>query len=211
MKADLGLINQSFEHFNELCFNSILPKPSFQLRNAKSYLGKFVVKKPRFFGSRQYSIRISTRYDLEQAQIEDILIHEMIHYYLDFTHTRDTSSHGKKFKEMMTEINDRYGRHMTISVKTRNLRSNTKHKHIVAVITMCNSKTGIMVCAKTRVKAIYRQLTTTPMISEVKWYVSENDFFDQYPRSRNAKIFYLSEVGIKDALTDAIPLDVNNL
>ena len=52
-------------------------------------------------------------YDFTQKQFEDILVHEMIHYYLAYFGEDTNCTHGKKFKKMAEDLNRKYGLHVT--------------------------------------------------------------------------------------------------
>ena len=52
-----------------------------------------------------FSISVSNYYKLTTEQIDDVLIHEMIHYSIAYTGLKDTSSHGIVFRGMMDKIN----------------------------------------------------------------------------------------------------------
>lgn len=119
MRATLPFIQERFDAFNQLCFGGSLPAIPLALSNAKGFLGVCRFKKRRkLFGKWElydFSIRISTRFDLPQDVIEDTLLHEMIHCYIGLNGLADTSAHGKVFRRMMKEINAKYGRHIRIS------------------------------------------------------------------------------------------------
>ena len=79
-----------------------------------------------FWGDWQYSnfvLRINTRFDLPEELIQDTILHEMIHYYIAVNHLRDTSSHGRLFRQEMKRINNEANRHITISYKMDKLLS----------------------------------------------------------------------------------------
>ena len=119
MRATLPFIQERFDAFNQLCFGGSLPAIPLALSNARGFLGVCRFKKRRkLFGKWElydFSIRISTRFDLPQDVIEDTLLHEMIHCYIGLNGLADTSAHGKVFRRMMKEINAKYGRHIRIS------------------------------------------------------------------------------------------------
>lgn len=53
-----------------------------------------------FFGNvvryENYCIRISTAFDLSERELEDVGIHEMVHYYIAVNNIRDTSAGSMK-------------------------------------------------------------------------------------------------------------------
>ena len=79
------------------------------LTKARSFLGKMEYKSRRdFFGiiSSHYDFRlkISTGFDLSQEELEDVIIHEMIHYYIAWRNIKDSSVHGEVFRGIMVHI-----------------------------------------------------------------------------------------------------------
>ena len=55
--------------------------------------------------------------DLPEELVEDTILHEMIHYYIAFNHWSDTSTHGQLFRREMKRINEKGGRHISISYR----------------------------------------------------------------------------------------------
>ena len=121
MKATIPYVEKRFEEFNQLMFDGQLPKLPIELSNAKTFLGLCVYKKKRtLFGTTEcydFKLRISTRIDLAEAEVEDIIIHEMIHYYIAYKGLHDTSAHGRVFRQIMNTINEKFRRHIKISHK----------------------------------------------------------------------------------------------
>ena len=119
MIATLPFLQKRFETFNDAYFGGALPAVPLKLSHAVRSLGACTYKKRRkLFGGLEYydfCIRISTKYDLPENELEDILLHEMIHYEILVNQRRDTSAHGQLFRARMKEFNDRYGRHITVS------------------------------------------------------------------------------------------------
>ena len=64
-----------------------------------------------------FRLRINTRIDLPEEEIEDTIIHEMIHYFIEVNKMEDSSAHGPLFLHMMNTINEKFGRHLTVSRK----------------------------------------------------------------------------------------------
>ena len=121
MIATLPFLEKRFETFNDTIFDGALAPIPLKLSRAVRSLGACTYKKRRrLFGKMKYSdfsIRISTKFDLPENELEDILLHEMIHYEILSNQQQDTSAHGKLFRSRMKEINERYGRHIRISYR----------------------------------------------------------------------------------------------
>ena len=107
-------IQNIFDKYNELCFDGKLPMPRIRIGHAKNYLGqlRYKVKKDKD-GKRTYydfSLNFSKLYEMDQQKLEDVVIHEMIHYYIHYHQIQDTSAHGAVFRKMMNDINTRFQR-----------------------------------------------------------------------------------------------------
>ena len=113
MKPTIEYIENKFREFNHLLFDDKLPILPIQLSNAKTFLGMLVYKKKRkLFGKMElydFRLRISIRLDLPEREVEDTIIHEMIHYYLYYTGEDVKVKHGKAFKRKANEMNRAYG------------------------------------------------------------------------------------------------------
>ncbi len=124
MIATLPFLQSRFESFNEVFFGGQLPPVPLKLGHATRSLGACTYKKRRklFRGVEYYDfrIRISTRFDLPENELEDILLHEMIHYQILVNQWNDTSAHGRMFRARMKEINEKYGRGIAVSYRFRN-------------------------------------------------------------------------------------------
>ena len=136
MIASAEFVKEAFGKFNAEIFGGVLPVPHFQLSRARSFLGKLRYKvTPRALGRKpvysDYTLIISTLYDLPQTELEDVVIHEMIHYLLMIRGIEDSSAHGPQFRSYMNAINERFGRNITISHKGR--AADTKRVHYVGV------------------------------------------------------------------------------
>ena len=163
----------------------------------------------RIVRREDFVLRISTRFDLPEAEIEDTLIHEMIHYKIALEGLQDTSTHGRLFRAMMKEINDRYGRHLSISHKAgpeeldRDTRIRTHH---VCVSRLADGRTAVTVAAGTRVRSIRRAFKWSPTVRSSTWYRSTDPWFNRFPHCRSAKLFPVDPDTLQLHLKDATPL-----
>lgn len=108
MNITIKEISDLFNEWNKKAFNNELPVPSFELMQTKRMLGQFRWRK---IGYNQlgYTIRISTFYDRPMASYIDTIVHEMLHYYIKYKGIKDTSSHGRKWKEMAAQLSNKFG------------------------------------------------------------------------------------------------------
>lgn len=126
MVPTIPYIRSRFDEFNARFFAGALPPVPIKLSNARTFLGKLTFTKRRkwLFGEWTYSnfvLRINTRFDLPEQLIEDTILHEMIHYYIAVNQLRDTSTHGRLFRQEMKRINVEGNRHITISYRLKNM------------------------------------------------------------------------------------------
>ena len=98
----------SFYCFNEEYFGGILPIPHLKVRHGWRTLGYFYYQIDAPFGMSE-TIEISDFYDYTEYEFRNILIHEMIHYYLYYTGEDPRCRHGKAFKAMAKRFNREYG------------------------------------------------------------------------------------------------------
>ena len=124
MIPDIEFIQKSFDRFNALCFEGALPPVALKLSRARTFIGKLTYTGKRdLFGNvvpqEDFCIRINTCYDLPENELEDVIIHEMIHYYIIRNRIHDTSAHGKVFRRIMKTINSKYGRNISVSYRVK--------------------------------------------------------------------------------------------
>ena len=119
MIPTIEYVQQKFREFNRQMFDGKLPEPPVSITNAKTYLGVCAFRKHRKWNGRleysDFKIRISRRFDLPQDEIDDTIIHEMIHYYIGLFSPADMPGHSPLFRKMMADINERFGRHISVS------------------------------------------------------------------------------------------------
>lgn len=219
MTATVPFIQKTFDRFNALCFEGVLPVVPIVLTKARTFLGKMEYKSRRdFFGivSSHYDFRlkISTSFDLPEEELEDVVIHEMIHYYIAYRKLRDSSAHGETFRRIMEAINRKYGRHISVSHHCRPKQDlagtdgNRIKKHYLCVSTFPDGNMGITVCASTKISELYRLLPQYYSITGMEWYVSLDPFFNRFPRSNTPKIYKITKEELSEHLKESVPLEV---
>ena len=130
MIADYNTMPHMFWECNRLYFGHQLRKPQFGLMHTFRYLGKFEYrwgerKKP--VKKRYMAILMSDFFDFDEETFRNIMVHEMIHYYLYLNGTSDcsvfsrflrfvgfkNSDHGPEFMAMAQKLNEQYGLNIT--------------------------------------------------------------------------------------------------
>lgn len=212
MTPTVEYVESKIGEFNDLVFGSCLPPITVRLSHARSFLGRVQYRRQlSLFGRRpagtDFVMRISTEFDLPENEQEDVILHEMIHCYIAFKGLKDTSTHGKLFRECMSRINSEFGRNITVSHRmapgTANPRMQEVRQHCICVSRLKDGKWGITVCTEAKVPEIDRRLPRCYAIEQKQWYRSQDTFFNRYPRSRTPKIYRISREDLDLHLADA--------
>lgn len=194
-------------------FDGRLPEPPISITNAKTYLGVCAFRKHRkWHGRLEYSdfkIRISRRFDLSRDEIDDTIIHEMIHYYIGLFSPADMPSHSVLFRRMMADINERFGRHISVShrLSAEHQEQATDHrpkKHIVARVVLKDGRTGIKVipCMERHIRRYHRGMMASGKVSSIEFYQTTDPFFNRFPSSSAFTIYFLDPAVISAHLSD---------
>lgn len=218
MIPDLKFIKSTFNNFNSIIFNEILPEPRFRLTKAHTFRGKLVYRVRRKFlktVNDDFEIRISVNFDLPQAEWEDVVIHEMIHFYISFKGIKDRSSHGPKFRELMHSINKNHGRNITISAKPskkeiETVNTDTRVKaHFICLARFSDGRLGLAPVAKTRIFSLWDYFKDFPKVISLKWIASTDTWFNTIPHVQKPKLFLFKEEEVLPHLKGARPLERN--
>lgn len=111
-----------FAKFNKNYFGDILPYPEFKIRKSYFTLGYFSCNYNPDYSMYNCVLEISDRYEYTEEQLRDIIVHEMIHYYLAYTGVDINMKHGKEFNKKARELNENFGLNITPTVETKNFK-----------------------------------------------------------------------------------------
>ncbi len=213
MRPTKEYIERKYEELNNLCFDGELPEVAIQMSRARTYLGQLGFKRRRRLlrGWENYGfvLRISVRIDLPEEEVIDTLLHEMIHLAIASRQQKDTSTHGRLFRQMMADINKRYGRHINIShrkTKAEQEQDTQRRTHLICVSTFDTGEQGITIAAKSRLFSLWDLMPHFPKVMETVWFLSYDPFFNRFPRALTPKIYRIEEKTLKEHLKDAKPL-----
>lgn len=201
MIPTIEYVQQKFREFNVTMFDGRLPEPPISITNAKTYLGVCAFRKHRnWHGRLEYSdfkIRISRRFDLPQEEIDDTIIHEMIHYYIGLFSPADMPGHSALFRRMMADINTRYGRHISVSHRLSKEQQeqaidHRPKKHIVARVVLKDGRTGIKVipCMERHVRRYRRGMMASGKVSSIEFFQTTDPFFNRFPSSSAFTVYF---------------------
>lgn len=195
MIATLPYLTDAFRQYNHQIFDDKLPVPTLKLSHARTRLGQMAYKRKRKWGRIKYydfTISISAAYDLPQKELDDVIIHEMIHYAIVYTGLRDSSAHGTVFRGMMEAINRKHGRHITITARRQRLTSTAPHPstpstYLVLAIETSDGHHFLSSVNPRYADQLALKLSTARGIKSYSWYKSTDSFFASMPRVRSLR------------------------
>lgn len=212
MRPTITYIKEKFDYYNKLCFEGKLPMPSIKLNTRYATMGITKVHVRRLSNGniiKDIYIEISNRQDLPEEEYIDTLVHEMIHYYIEYNGLQDNSMHGNLFLAKMNEIISRFGIKVTLAfTPTDEQLVNKKSRwRYVCVIDFDNEKIGIAVVAKNKVFEFWRTYPTISGIRNVKWYASNRAIFENYPVAVSIGWNYVDADKLYHYLSGAVELE----
>ncbi len=213
-------IRAIFDKFNQLVFKGELPPLPIVPSRARGFLAALKYEKKRNWwgtttcGNARMFVSGEILKLKTESEVEDVVIHEMIHYYIMRKGLRDNSPHGPVFRRLMNEINDRFDRHITISHKlsaeeTRRRCEEKQQKirrHCFCVVRFRDSRLAVCVAAETRLSRFWKEIAASSEIESYSWYVSKNPFFNRYPHAVTLKFYLISPEELEEQLADALRL-----
>jgi hypothetical protein len=126
-----------FYEYNNKYFGGSLPDPKLKIRHSYRILGYFSCSVNYDGTIFNECIELSDNYDYTEKQLRDILVHEMIHYYLAYFGIDVKCKHGNEFMKKASELNSMYGMNITpaINLSGYNIRKG-KSKLMFALSTL---------------------------------------------------------------------------
>lgn len=100
-------LEKLFNQFNDKFFNGELPAIPIEIKRTRGRIGTFEYSWRRVGKTKIYSpirIIISNYFNYPLHDIEETLIHEMIHYYICYKNIKDNNMHGRKFMALAYRI-----------------------------------------------------------------------------------------------------------
>lgn len=211
MKATIKYVEQRVAEFNRRMFANRLPPIPIELGDAAGYLGLFLSDRQK----TSFKLRINTRIDMPQDALDDVIIHEMIHYFIAWSGLVDSSPHGNIFRSIMLSINASHGRNIQISGRNSSPQeqeqavSKRPTWHVIAELEIADGTWGVKVLPRVRQKvaAYAAAVRQAPNIRSVKLYLHNNPFFNRYPTSAALKYHSIDRDTFLQNLAGAQPLN----
>ncbi|HEY9551896.1 MAG TPA: SprT-like domain-containing protein [Prevotella sp.] len=195
MQASLEWMEQWFAVFNREYFGGSLPLPRMRVSHSRTRLGSMSCKRRTVFGRSKYSdyaLHLSDYYDLTERELQNVLLHEMIHYSIAYTGVRDSSPHGTVFRGMMEALNSRYGWDIRISTPMRGKQSATMRprkpkQFLVLAMALNDGRQMLSVVNPRYAAALNQQLRTVIGLKHHGWYTTQDDYFFGFPQVRSLR------------------------
>lgn len=184
---------QTFQRFNRDYFGGGLPLPRLVLTRAKTRLGSFSCRRKltwKGYRTSDYTIRISTYYTMTERQVQNVLLHEMIHYSIAYTRLKDTAPHGIVFRGMMDNLNRKYGWEITIRQNTRGWQPAVERKAVERLVLAVQTADGKHFLSVVNPKSRIQLEERLYRLSDIRWhawYRSTDDFFADFPQVRTLR------------------------
>lgn len=202
MRATLEFLEKRFEIFNHDIFRDALPRPLMHISSARSFMGQFkVVRKYSRLGQSidTFHLTLSNRYELKEKVMEDVVIHEMIHFLIYYKKIKDNSSHGIQFRKLMNEINTKFRRQITVSHKCSKEEINSDSAKTHSIVCLCTMNDGRkLICrvSQSKIFEIHRAFQEWDKVSKEEWYWVYGSYFNRYRRVQTPKLYSVDDEGL---------------
>lgn len=199
MTATIDYLTSLFTRFNDDYFDSKLPLPHLRLSRAKTRLGTFSCRKKKTWRGWRIdnpTISISTYYDMTERQIQNVMLHEMIHYAIALSGVKDTSAHGVVFRGMMDNLNRKYGWEISIRQNTREWETTSKPKvrqRLILAMRLKPNRCFLTVVSPKHYSQLNSRLSLVPELVEYRWFTSSDAYFSDFPVVRTMRLRRVDE------------------
>lgn len=204
-----------FDRFNHDYFDNRMPRPRLGLSRGRTRLGYMSYKKKVRWGRRpnaeSYTICLSTCYDLPERQLQSVLLHEMIHYWIALQGWHDTAPHGRIFHEYMNRFN---ALGWQISV-TAHLHGNAtpacpRHHDALYILLFVRLRTGrnlFTVVNPRYAPQLEMLIRRAPTVAAHEWRVSEDASFGNYMQVRSLRGMAVSAARMEELKGKSRPIN----
>ena len=199
MKLTIPYLNERHVYWKERIglagiWNSELFQPiNIVIRpDCKSYHAMFIRRYLKKNGRKELVDRIfiyNNVEDFDSKFLDSILVHEMIHQYVCQTNMKDSSAHGKIFRDFMKKINQRFPSELSIHIRDKNpcVPYNGKGETIHKLL-LINLYNGFSYCAVINpskmdyFENMVKRYSKIWNVNSYYWAESNDIFFSKYRR-----------------------------
>lgn len=183
-----------FDTFNRQYFNGELPLPRLALGNSRTRLGSMSCRRRRTLTGWRFSdfaIRLSTYYDCTEREMQTVLLHEMIHYYIAWKGIRDDAPHGSVFRSIMNRLNTRHGWDISVSTSMRGRKTaaphNDRRPRLVLALENSRGECFLTVVNPRYAAQLKSRLKNAVDATQRAWFVSTDPFFSDFTTVRSLR------------------------
>lgn len=183
-----------FDTFNRQYFNGELPLPRLALGNSRTRLGSMSCRRRRTLTGWRFSdfaIRLSTYYDCTEREMQTVLLHEMIHYYIAWKGIRDDAPHGSVFRSIMNRLNTRHGWNISVSASMRGRKTaaphNDRRPRLVLALENSRGECFLTVVNPRYAAQLKSRLKNAVDATQRAWFVSTDPFFSDFTTVRSLR------------------------
>ena len=136
MIADLNTMSRVFRECNKKYFDGSLPTPQFLLMNKLNTLARFEYNKDKKgkHPIKWQALKFSDCYDFPEEDFREIMVHELIHYYIAWNGIKDNKDHGREFMRIANEINEKHGLNVTKTKDASSFKRTEKAPHYTCLL-----------------------------------------------------------------------------
>jgi len=217
MQVTTALLRTWFDELNDRFFGSELPVPCLAVGNSRTTLGTMRCRRRRVsLLKRQvvYTIRISNYYERSADDFRNVLLHEMIHYYISVKKIKDTSPHGRVFRQLMAKVNAA-GWHVSVSERrSMDVAERNRRRIRPAVVLSMYTRSGARLLTVVNSGYVVRMENRLRHQREVvswQWHTSTDTMFNSWSRVRTLRARRVGEVDFNNILCLTEPFDISSL
>ena len=210
-----------FRRFDHDYFGGKLPVPELGLTRAKTRLGQLAYKRATRWGRTKlydFKLSMSTYYDMTDRQAKSVLLHEMIHYIIDFTGLKDTAPHGIVFRGMMDNLNRKYGWDIRVMTSTKGWKVSERveerqkakgpQTYLMLAIEMQDGKHYLSRVNPSFARRIESKLALVRELRSHRWYTTQEPYFEDYPQVRSLRGRRISKSDFEKLRNVLIPFEM---
>jgi hypothetical protein len=212
MQTTIQQLTVWFNQFNTEYFGGCLPIPRISISHGRRTLGSMACRGRKILGltaCRSYTITISNYYDVDEKSFQNVLLHEMIHYYISYKSIRDTSVHGRVFRSMMEELNAKYGWCIRVRTNASELAvagGVRKQPRLVLAMEIKNRGAFLSVVNPHYRRRLSMMLSRVPDVVRSGWYISDNDYFSSFSTVRSLRGRMVDKIEYDEIVSTMTPI-----
>ncbi len=212
MIVNTDWLEEEFRHFNTGYFDGGLPLPLMGISRSRTRLGYFMCKRAGRWGRTKlydFTIKLTTYYDMTERQAQNVLLHEMIHYSIAYTGLKDTAPHGVVFRGLAARLNKEGWNIQAMTttkgwklsaVAEKRVQRKRNAVYLILALEMTNDKRYLSVVNPKFANVLDRQVRKVKEVKNFGWYSSMDSFFDTFPEVRSLRARYVSQDKFEEKL-----------